>query len=170
MSPDIYQVELIGSGSMSVMAKPVSGEWIEDEFSGIANWGINRIVSLLENHEAFEVGLGAEQQLTEKYNMEFISYPIPDRGLPISINEYLEFTKRLYYEAAGGLNTVIHCRAGIGRTGIIAAGVLLYCGFEPKDAFEQISKKRGIMVPDTQEQIDWVVNSYAAMQNTQQKY
>lgn len=166
MSPDIYKVELIGSGSLSVMAKPVSGEWIEDEFSGIASWGIDRIVSLLENHEASEVGLGAEQQLAEKYDMEFISYPIPDRGLPSSVKEYLEFTKRLYHETAGGLNTVIHCRAGIGRTGIIAAGVLLHCGFEPKDAIDHISKQRGVAVPDTQEQIDWVVNSYAAMPNT----
>lgn len=166
MSPDIYQVELIGSGSLSVMAKPVSGEWIEDEFSGIANRGINRIVSLLEKHEAFEVGLEAEQELAEKYEMEYISYPILDRGLPTSIKGYLEFTKRLYHEAAGGLHTVVHCRAGIGRTGIIAAGVLLHCGFEPEDAFQCVSKKRGAVVPDTQEQIEWVVKSYAEMQNT----
>jgi protein tyrosine phosphatase len=166
MSPDIYKIELIGSGSLSVMAKPVSGEWIEDEFSGIARWGIDRIVSLLEVNESFEVGLGQERQITEKYEMEFVHYPIPDRGLPNSVQDYLAFTKRLYQEAAGGLNTVVHCRAGIGRTGIVAAGVLLHCGFEPQDAIEHISKQRGVAVPDTQEQIDWVVRSYAAMPNT----
>jgi protein-tyrosine phosphatase len=166
MNPDIYQVELIGSGSLSVMAKPVSGEWIEDEFSMIANWGINRIVSLLEHQEAIEVGLGKERQLAEKNAMEFISYPIPDRGLPVSLNEYLNFTKRLYHEAAGGLHTVIHCRAGIGRTGLIAAGVLLHCGFEPKEAFEHISQKRGVVVPDTEEQVNFVVKSYAEISNT----
>lgn len=166
MNPAIYQVELIGSGSLSVMAKPVSGEWIEDEFSGIANWGINRIVSLLEEHEAIEVGLGRERQLTEKYKMEFVSYPIPDRGLPHSVSEYLDFTQRIYHETAGGLHTVVHCRAGIGRTGLIAAGVLLHCGFEPKEAFELISKKRRVTVPDTEEQVDWVMKSYAAMLNT----
>ncbi len=57
MKPEIYQVELIGSGILSIMAKPVSGEWIEDEFSGIANEGIDQIVSLLESHEAYEIGL-----------------------------------------------------------------------------------------------------------------
>lgn len=166
MSPDIYQVELIGSGSLSVMAKPVSGEWIEDEFSGIAQTGINRIISLLEEHESYEVGLSQESRLTEKNDMEFISYPIPDRGLPTSVSEFATFTKRLYHEAAGGLNTVIHCRAGIGRTGIVAAGVLLHCGFEPKEAFSLISEKRGVSVPDTQEQIDWVTNNYDAIVNT----
>ncbi len=166
MSPDIYQVELIGSGSLSVMAKPVSGEWIEDEFSMISNWGINRIVSLLEDQEAIEVGLGMERQLAEKNGMEFVSYPIPDRGLPVSVSEYLNFTRRLYREAVGGLHTVVHCRAGIGRTGLIAAGVLLHCGFEPKEAFEHISRKRGVVVPDTEEQINWVVKSHAEMSNT----
>jgi protein-tyrosine phosphatase len=166
MSPDIYQVELIGSGSLSVMAKPVSGEWIEDEFSMISNWGINRIVSLLEDQEAIEVGLGMERQLAEKNGMEFVSYPIPDRGLPVSVSEYLNFTRRHYREAAGGLHTVVHCRAGIGRTGLIAAGVLLHCGFEPKEAFEHISRKRGVVVPDTEEQINWVVKSHAEMSNT----
>lgn len=166
MSPDIYQVEMIGSGSLSVMAKPVSGEWIEDEFSGIAQYGINRIISLLEEHESYEVGLSQERSLTEKNGMEFISYPIPDRGLPNSISEFASFTKRIYHEAAGGLNTVIHCRAGIGRTGIVAAGVLLHCGFEPSQAFTLISEKRGVSVPDTQEQIDWVTNNYGAIVNT----
>lgn len=166
MNPDIYQVELIGSGSLSVMAKPVSGEWIEEEFAGIARWGINRIISLLEEHEAYELGLGKEQILAEKNGMEYISYPIEDRGLPSSVKEYLDFTKRIYHEAAGGLHTVVHCRAGIGRTGLIAAGVLLHCGFEPKKAFEHISKKRGVRVPDTDEQIDWVVKSYASLSNT----
>jgi len=163
MRPDIYKLELIGSGSLSVMAKPVSGEWIDDEFSAISSLGIDRIVSLLEAHEEKEVGLDAEKHLAEKYNMEFISYPIRDRGLPDSIQDYLKFTKRLYHEAAAGLNTVVHCRAGIGRTGIVAAGVLLHCGYEPLDAIEHISKQRGVTVPDTEEQIDWVLKSYAAM-------
>ncbi|WP_038002975.1 protein-tyrosine phosphatase family protein [Teredinibacter turnerae] len=161
MTPDIYKVELIGSGSLWVMAKPVSGDWIDDEFAGIANWGINRIVSLLEPHEEIEVGLSEEKLYTEKYGMEFVSFPKKDRGLPNSIQEYLAFTKRLYHEAAGGLNTVVHCRAGIGRTGIIAAGVLLHCGFEPTEAIEHISKQRGVAVPDTEEQIEWVIRSHA---------
>lgn len=164
MEPDIYQVEMIGSGSLSVMAKPVFGEWIEDEFAGIARFG-NRIVSLLEKHEAIEVGLSKECELTERNGMEYISFPIPDRGLSSSVDQFSSFTKRLYHEATGGLHTVIHCRAGIGRTGIVAAGVLLHCGFTPEEAFEHISSKRGVLVPDTKEQIDWIKNNYGAVVN-----
>ena len=160
MKPEIYQIELIGSGSLSIMAKPISGEWIEESFSDIASAGINRIVSLLELQEAKDVGLSAEKLLSEKNNIEFISYPIPDRGLPPSLSEFSKFTKRLYHEAAAGLNTVIHCRAGIGRTGIVAAGVLLHCGYEPLAAFKHISKLRGVSVPDTVEQECWLTINY----------
>jgi len=164
--PDIYSLELIGSGSVSVMAKPVAGEWIDDEFSGISKYGINRIISLLERSEAYEVGLKDEEVYAEKHQIEFVSYPIPDRGLPSSVNDFSKFTKGLYHSAAKGNNIVIHCRAGIGRTGIVAAGVLLHCGFTAEQAFEHISKKRGVPVPDTPEQENWVIENESAIVNT----
>jgi len=160
MKPQIYKVELIGSGFLAVMAKPVSGEWIEDEFQAIADEGIFQIVSLLEPHEAYDIGLQEEEKYAKKYQMEFLSYPIQDRGVPESLTEYKKLTKNLYHEIAGGKNTVIHCRAGIGRTGVVAAGVLLHCGFEPKEAFEYISAKRNVQVPDTEEQVNWVISNF----------
>jgi len=167
MKPDIYKVELIGSGFLAVMAKPVASEWIEEEFKNIALEGIEQIVSLLDQNEAWDVGLQNEKELAEKNGMEFVSFPIKDRGLPESVREFSDFTKNLYHQIAGGKNTVIHCRAGIGRTGIVAAGVLLHCGFEVGEAFEHISQKRGIAVPDTIEQSEWVeVNSVEIVSNT----
>lgn len=115
MKPDIYKIKILGSGYLAVMAKPISGEWIEDEFKSIANENIKQIVSLLEVREAYEVGFKDERKLSEKNGIEFISYPIKDRSLPTSAKEFGEFTKKLYYQVSNGINTVIHCRAGIGR-------------------------------------------------------
>jgi protein-tyrosine phosphatase len=157
MRPQIYIVELIGSGFLAVMAKPVSGEWIEDEFRGIAHEGVHQIVSLLEQQEAYEVGLHDEKALTEKNGMEFVSFPIQDRGLPHSVKEFKNLIMHLYHQIAGGKNTVIHCRAGIGRTGVVAAGLLIQCGFDPDQALTHISRKRGVQVPDTIEQRDWLL-------------
>jgi protein-tyrosine phosphatase len=49
----------------------------------------------------------------------------------------------------------VHCRAGIGRSGIAAAAVLVSLGHEPRDVFAMVSKARGVSVPDTDEQIEW---------------
>ena len=123
--PSIYVVEPIGCSYLAVMARPVLGEWIKDEFAGIAAFGIKRVVSLLEADEATEIGLGDERALCEENGMEFLSYPIIDRGLPSSLADFSQFTLKLYETISGGQATVLHCRAGIGRTGIMAAGVLL---------------------------------------------
>jgi hypothetical protein len=44
MLPHIYKVIEKDSGTLSVMAKPVAGEWIEDEFSGLKRLGVDRVV------------------------------------------------------------------------------------------------------------------------------
>lgn len=169
MGPTIYEIELIGSGFLAVMAKPVAGEWIDDEFSGMASAGLFKVVSLLEEHEAIEVGLGEEAQLCERHGLKFQSYPIADRGLPPTIEGFAETTKKLYHEIAGGLSTVVHCRAGIGRTGLVAAGILLHAAFDVDEAFAHISDRRGVEVPDTDEQRDWLSKNSAAITNLNER-
>jgi protein-tyrosine phosphatase len=157
LQPQIYKIKVLGSGFLAAMAKPAPGEYIEQEFSGIVEAGINAIVSLLEPSEARELGLGDERQLAEKNGMRFISFPIVDMNLPASLQSFHELTAALYQQVLSGTNTVIHCRAGIGRTGMVTAGVLLHSGMTPQAAFELISEKRGVSVPDTGAQRDWVV-------------
>jgi len=155
MLPTIYKVTEIESGILFVMAKPVSGEWIDDEFSGLKRLGIDKVVSLLEKFEEFEVGLESEEELCLKHGMEFSSFPIPDRGLP---NTKLadQFVNDLLTDIRAGKHIAIHCRAGIGRTGIIAGGVLVKSGITAKEALSLISSARGVQVPDTEEQEAWL--------------
>lgn len=165
MKQNIYPIELIGSGVLSVMAKPTSGYGIDYGFKVIAEAGVDSVVSLLESQEADEVGLQDERQLVEKNGMKFIAYPIPDMSVPTSLDVFVEMTKCFYHEINNGLNMVIHCYAGIGRTSLVAGGILLHCGFEPDEAFEHIASKRGEPVPETKEQKDWFFDNYAAIVN-----
>ena len=158
MLPTIYKVKNIESGTLSVMAKPVSGEWIEDEFIGLKHLGVSKVVSLLEFSEQIEVGLSAEKELCEQHNIEYENFPIPDRGLP-NTGAANKFVSKLAKEISEGKHIVIHCRAGIGRTGIIAGGVLVKLGIAPKEALALISKARGVQVPDTEEQEMWLCTS-----------
>ena len=72
MGPTFYEIQSIGSAFLAVMAKPVAGEWIDDEFSGLANSGLSQVVSLLEEREAIEVGLGDEERLCEKHGLKMV--------------------------------------------------------------------------------------------------
>ena len=158
--PSIFKVEEIWKSFLAMMPRPVSGEWIQDEFAGIAAYGIHRVVSLLEEPEAEEVGLGDEAVLCACYGMEFVSYPIVDRGLPESVEEFSRFIRGLYDAINRGEATVVHCRAGIGRAGIVAACVLLQAGFDPEKVFAHVSRARGLEVPDTEDQREWVLANH----------
>ena len=160
MPSTIYEVEQIGRGYLAVMSKPTTSHSIEHEFVAIAKRGILKVVSLLELTEARDVGLDRERELCEINGMEFVSYPIADWGFPSSVMEFAEFTRSICQQITDGTNTVVHCRAGIGRSGMFAAGILLHCGYEPDDAFRHISEARGVPVPDTDEQRIWITANH----------
>lgn len=160
MSPTIYRVESIGSGWLAIMARPRAGEWAADEFSALAELGVTTLVSLLEPAEARELDLHDESSLCAAASMEYRSFPIADRGVPKSAAELSKLACSLYHCAAGGGGVTVHCRAGIGRSGVVAAAVLLHGGHTVKEAFSQISGVRGLSVPDTTEQIDWLISNW----------
>ena len=137
------------------MARPRSGEWLRAEISGLERIGIQTIASLLELSEEAELELSGERQIAEELGLAFVSFPISDRGIPRRLTEFQHFVRSLAEEVRAGRGVAIHCRAGIGRSGIVAAAVLVSLGHDSAEVFRLISKARGVNVPDTPEQIEW---------------
>jgi protein-tyrosine phosphatase len=144
MGPDIYQVSSIGQGRFFVMTKPFSGEWINEEFDAIRALGIWRVVSLLECAGENVVGLTDEYQQCRSRGIDFIHYELPDRGIPSNTDKYLALIQFLHDELVGGKDTVVHCRAGIGRTGMVATAILIKYGFSSENAFKLVSEARRV--------------------------
>lgn len=142
---------------------PDAGDSLEPQLVALANAGVDQIVSLLEHNEANTLGLSDEAWLAKKHGMEYVSFPLPDMQLPPSLTSYVQFTALLAEQIRTGTNTLIHCRAGIGRTGMISAGILIHSGLQANAAFDLICEKRGVSVPDTEKQRDWVVSNYRAI-------
>ena len=157
MGPDIYQVLNIGLGRLCVMAKPTSGEWIDEEFDAIKAFGISRVVSLLEAPEAYSVGLSQEERYCREREIDFVQYEIKDRGIPASEADFISLIQTLHTSIAEGLDTVIHCRAGIGRTGLVAAAILIKNGLGGSESFDTVSAARRVQVPDTEQQKAYVL-------------
>jgi len=137
------------------MAKPVAGEWVDDEFAGLRRLGVDRLVSLLEFHEQHELGLANESRFCEKHGMLFSSFPIPDRGFP-DMGSAAELVESLFADIHAGEHAVVHCRGGIGRSGLIASAILIRAGHAADRALQMVSEARGVQIPDTEEQEHWV--------------
>jgi hypothetical protein len=157
MRPQIYWVDLPIIGRLAVMPRPSAGDWLDEEVSGLRSEDVDIVVSLLEAEEVNEIGLREEERLCRSYGIEYISFPILDRGVPDSEQKAAALAQTLAARLGEGNAVVIHCRAGIGRSSLIAACILVCSRFDPEIAFDAISKARGLPVPDTDDQRNWVM-------------
>jgi protein-tyrosine phosphatase len=114
------------------------------------------IVSALTPIETEELGLLEEPECCRTNGIEFFSFPIEDRSVPPSSSSFRELLNSLNVSLAEGKAVGVHCRAGIGRSSLIVASLLIENGLSPEAAFFAIREARGCPVPDTVEQRNWV--------------
>ncbi len=138
------------------MPRPRGGDWLEGEIQFLAKAGANVLVSLLKVDEAAELELQDEERLCGECGIQFISFPIADRGVPSSMPEACRTVETIMERLRAGKSVAIHCRMGIGRSALIAACLLKSEGISVDEAFAMVSRARGFSVPDTGEQKEWV--------------
>jgi protein-tyrosine phosphatase len=156
MRTELTWIEGPWPGRLAIAPRPRGGDWLEDEVSAWHHSGIGVVVSLLTRDEAVELDIAMEPSLCRAEGMAYISFPITDRGVPASRQATLDLVKHLEALLAEGKAVVIHCRAGIGRSALLAASLLVSSGTDPERAFRDIAAARGCPVPDTPEQKEWV--------------
>jgi protein-tyrosine phosphatase len=143
-------------GGLAIVARPRGGDWLVDEIASLRAAGIALILSLLEPREAGELGLGEEAAACRTSGLGFVNFPIPDMGVPVSEPAFRETVRSATTALAAGTAIGIHCRGSIGRSGMMAASILVDLGLSPDAALEQVAAARGLRVPETLEQEGWV--------------
>lgn len=156
--PTLYWIESPFPGKLAISARPRGGDWLEDEVVAWQRAGIQFVVSLLTSEEVQDLDLSAEPRLSKTHSISFLSLPIPDRSVPPSRTEVTDLVRKLRNELEVGHNVMIHCRQGIGRSSLIAAAVLISGGVDPAAALHHISEARGVPVPETPAQHDWILH------------
>jgi len=156
MKVDIYWIPQTRYGRLAIMPRPRGHDWLEDEIKAWQKSGVNVIVSLLEPFEVIELGIEEEATICHNRHIQFISFPIRDRGVPTSLQGTVKLVHELDTLLQKGQQVAIHCRMGVGRSALIAACVLLKQGAPLEQVFSWIQAARRVEVPDTAQQINWV--------------
>jgi protein-tyrosine phosphatase len=156
MEPKLYWIDSVGPGKIAISARPRGGDWLEDEVRGWHREGIDVVVSLLTGQEMSELGLERESDESRKNGLIFLNLPIPDRGVPPDTVVAGNFVENVRKQLEAGRTIAIHCRQGIGRSGMVAAALLVRQGVSPSEAIQHVSQVRGLPIPETEEQRSWV--------------
>ncbi len=147
----------IDNTSLATMARPRGGDWLMDDLMSLKMRKVATLVCLMDKDEMYELDLQEEANTCREIGMEFIHFPVPDFGLPSNEPAAKKLVSQLGELVENGKKVAVHCRMGIGRSSMIAAATLVTIGKHTSEsAFEAITEARGLRVPDTQQQIDWV--------------
>lgn len=157
MKSPIYWIERNWPGRLAIVPRPRGNDWLEDEVTMWQQSDLNIIVSLLESAETEDLGLSQEAALCEAAGMEFISFPIVDRSVPIVRQPTRELAAKLAQQLRQGKNIGIHCRQSVGRASLLTASVMMALGVSPEEALRKISEARGCPVPETAQQYEWLM-------------
>ena len=143
---------------LAVVLCPRGDDGLKGELLHIKESGVRTLVSMLDPNEAVWLGLGEEGPLAEEVGMRFLSYPILDVHVPANGTTFRAFVAGLADRLRAGERIGVHCRGSIGRSTVTAACTLIHLGWQAKDALRAIQEARGCRVPDTREQLRWILN------------
>lgn len=155
MKPALFTISRGRRGCLSTMARPRGGNWLTDEFGDLATAGVDVVVSLLTDAEAAELDLSQEAAAAQAAGIEFHRLPTPDRQIA-DRDATLALGRLLVQRLEAGASVAAHCRQGIGRSSTLAAAVLVLEGATGAGAWDRVSAARGLPVPDTDEQREFV--------------
>jgi len=141
---------------LAIVPRPRGGDWLDDEMAALRAAGVGVVVSMLEESEAAELGLKEEGAAARGANIEFVRFPILDRGVPSDTRRFEDFLATLEWFIEAGKRVGVHCRACIGRSSVVAGSLLIRSGMPASEVWRAITDARGFPVPDTQEQREWV--------------
>jgi ADP-ribosyl-[dinitrogen reductase] hydrolase len=138
-------------------AVSVSGIWQRDlatDLEAVQHWGAAAVVTLMPQSELQAVqadGIGAA---CEALGMEWHHLPIQDVDVPDAAFEaaWLYAGLRLREHLRAGRHVLLHCRGGLGRSGTIAARLLVELGWDAQAAIHAVRAQRpGAIETRTQE-------------------
>jgi protein-tyrosine phosphatase len=137
----------------------IGGPWARDldkDLDAIAAWGARTIVTLLERYELAHLAITRLGEEVQRRGMEWMHLPIRDVSTPDSDFEakWPTVSKHLRSRLDAGENILVHCRGGVGRSGMVVARLLCENGVNVEEAIALVRAARPGAI-ETWQQEQW---------------
>jgi protein-tyrosine phosphatase len=119
---------------------PGRQEALDTVWNQVSKEGIQLIVCLAPTLEIRHKSPAYSRAIdSDAVPCQLLPFEIPDYGVPSDRAAFWELARKLAGRLRAGEAVLIHCGAGIGRTGTLAASVLIALGQTPSRAQEAVS-------------------------------
>ena len=89
------------------------------------HWGVDVVVTLLQQREMDAMGLAAFGERTAAHGMQWLHFPVRDKWIPTDSGPFLnDVVVPVAHLLSQGKRLLVHCNGGKGRTGTLVAAVL----------------------------------------------
>ena len=140
----------VTSGRLWLCGKHFIGADVE---LALQKTGATTVVCLNQEHEIGERYPDYVDWLRTHEGAAAVWFPIPDLHAP-DLDRANELLGALRRRLDGGEALLVHCGAGIGRAGTVAAALLLSMGVELHDAIATVAAARPMAGPEAGAQLD----------------
>ena len=150
------------SGSLYLHSMPGRYDPLSTTVSEIEEKEIDIVISLTSLEEIRNKSPEYANAIDDNsLGFERMEFPIIDFGIPQDSIAFLDLAKNLAGRLKSGEKLLIHCGAGIGRTGTLAASVLISLGKNLNESLDAV--RNAGSNPETEEQMDlvmWISNHF----------
>ena len=137
-------LHLPASGLLILSGQPAKTGQLDHALAAYRRSGAKLLVSLLPAHEMALLGLESLQQRCASFGLAWARCPIEDFAPPGPEFEHVwrQISPDLHARLDAGQGVALHCRAGLGRTGTVAARILIDRGLTVDQAIQQVRQAR----------------------------
>ena len=130
---------------------------LDADLQTIQAWGASAVLSLVEPHEFARLGVPDFAQAIARTPLQWLPVPITDMATPgaATLAAWRSQGPAVLQALGQGQRVLVHCAAGLGRTGMLVAKLLVLHGASADAAITQVRRARPGTI-ETEAQAEWV--------------
>jgi protein-tyrosine phosphatase len=152
----IASLSVVGGGTIGVCRLPGRSGTLAADVALLAKWMPAVVVSLTELSEMVELGAAQLPSLLASHGVQWVHFSIRDFDVPTDVvaAEWPALSAWLHHALDQGQNVLLHCRGGLGRSGMVALRLMVERGEEEASALAHLRAVRPGAV-ETDAQMAW---------------